>query len=98
MKEMRDTNEKPDRVILHVDMDAFYASIEQLDDPGLKGRPVIVGADPRQGLGRGVVAACSYEARRFGVRSALPISRAWKFCPEGAFVRPRLERYVAVSR
>lgn len=90
-------NEKPDRVILHVDMDAFYASIEQLDDPSLKGRPVIVGADPRQGLGRGVVAACSYEARKFGVRSALPISRAWKLCPEGAYVRPRMERYVEVS-
>jgi len=89
--------EKPDRVILHVDMDAFYASIEQLDDPNLKGRPVIVGADPRQGLGRGVVAACSYEARKFGVRSALPISRAWKLCPEGAYVRPRMERYVEVS-
>lgn len=87
-----------DRVILHVDMDAFYASIEQLDDPALRGRPVIVGADPKQGHGRGVVAACSYEARKFGVRSALPISRAWKLCPEGAFVRPRMERYVEVSR
>src|SRR5262245_10653060 len=97
MNEMHDRNEKPDRIILHVDMDAFYASIEQLDDQSLKGRPVIVGADPRQGLGRGVVAACSYEARKFGVRSALPISRAWKLCPEGAFVRPRMERYVEVS-
>ena len=85
------------RVILHVDMDAFYASIEQLDDPSLRGRPVIVGADPKQGLGRGVVAACSYEARKFGVRSALPISRAWKLCPEGAYVRPRMDRYVEVS-
>jgi DNA polymerase IV len=86
-----------DRAILHVDMDAFYASIEQLDDPRLKGRPVIVGADPREGHGRGVVAACSYEARKFGVRSALPIGRAWKLCPEGAFVRPRMKRYVEVS-
>jgi nucleotidyltransferase/DNA polymerase involved in DNA repair len=86
-----------DRAILHVDMDAFYASIEQRDDPGLKGRPVIVGADPKQGHGRGVVAACSYEARKFGVRSALPIARAWKLCPEGAFVRPRMTRYVEVS-
>src|SRR5688572_20636216 len=85
------------RVILHVDMDAFYASIEQLDDPSLRGRPVIVGADPKQGLGRGVVAACSYEARKFGVRSALPISRAWKLCPQGAYVRPRMDRYVEVS-
>jgi nucleotidyltransferase/DNA polymerase involved in DNA repair len=86
------------RSILHVDMDAFYASVEQFDHPEYKGRPVIVGADPRDGLGRGVVAACSYEARKFGVRSALPISRAWKLCPEGVYVRPRMERYVEVSR
>jgi len=85
------------RSILHVDMDAFYASIEQLDHPEYKGRPVIVGADPRNGRGRGVVAACSYEARKFGVRSALPISRAWKLCPEGVYVRPRMKRYVEVS-
>jgi DNA polymerase IV len=94
---MNENTPKTDRVILHVDMDAFYASVEQLDDPSLKGRPVIVGADPKQGLGRGVVAACSYEARKFGVHSALPISRAWKLCPEGAFVRLRMDRYVEVS-
>ena len=70
-----------DRAILHVDMDAFYASIEQLDDPRLKGRPVIVGADPKEGHGRGVVAACSYEARKFGVHSALPIGRAPDWWP-----------------
>jgi nucleotidyltransferase/DNA polymerase involved in DNA repair len=92
-----DQNERTNRVILHVDMDAFYASIEQLDDQSLRGRPVIVGADPKQGLGRGVVAACSYEARKFGVRSALPISRAWKLCPDGVFVRLRMDRYVEVS-
>src|SRR5262245_43550337 len=85
------------RSILHVDMDAFYASIEQLDNPDYKNRPVIVGADPKGGQGRGVVAACSYEARKFGVRSALPISRAWKLCPKGVYVRPRLQRYVEVS-
>src|SRR5947207_15346290 len=85
------------RSILHVDMDAFYASIEQLDHPAYKGRPVIVGADPKAGAGRGVVAACSYEARKFGVHSALPISRAWKLCPEGVYVRPRMKRYVEVS-
>ena len=89
---MNGNPDKPDRIILHVDMDAFYASIEQRDDPSLKGRPVIVGADPKQGLGRGVVAACSYEARKFGVRSALPISRAWKLCPHGAYVRLRMDR------
>jgi DNA polymerase IV len=85
------------RSILHVDMDAFYASIEQLDHPEYKGKPVIVGADPKGGKGRGVVAACSYEARKFGVHSALPISRAWKLCPEGVYVRPRMRRYVEVS-
>jgi nucleotidyltransferase/DNA polymerase involved in DNA repair len=85
------------RSILHVDMDAFYASVEQLDQPEYKGRPVIVGADPKRGTGRGVVAACSYEARKFGVRSALPISRAWKLCPHGVYVRPRMKRYVEVS-
>src|SRR5712691_1311264 len=85
------------RSILHVDMDAFYASIEQLDHPEYKGKPVIVGADPRGGSGRGVVAACSYEARKFGVHSALPISRAWKLCPGGVYVRPRMKRYVEVS-
>jgi DNA polymerase IV len=85
------------RSILHVDMDAFYASVEQLDEPSYKGKPVIVGADPKAGKGRGVVAACSYEARKFGVHSALPISRAWKLCPEGVYVRPRMSRYVEVS-
>jgi nucleotidyltransferase/DNA polymerase involved in DNA repair len=88
----------PDRVILHVDMDAFYASIEQLDHPDYRGRPVVVGADPKQGEGRGVVAACSYEARAFGIRSALPIRRAWRLCPDAVFVRPRMQRYMEVSR
>src|SRR5579883_435182 len=87
----------PLRSILHVDMDAFYASVEQLDHPEYKSKPVIVGADPKDGKGRGVVAACSYEARKFGVHSALPISRAWKLCPEGIYVRPRMKRYVEVS-
>lgn len=85
------------RRILHADMDAFYASVEQRDHPEWKGRPVIVGADPRNGRGRGVVAACSYEARRFGVHSALPISRAWRLCPEGVYVRPRFDRYREIS-
>src|SRR3989475_532056 len=79
-------------------MDAFYASIEQLDHPEYKGRPVSVGADPKAGKGRGVVAACSYEARKSGIRSALPISRAWKLCPQGVYVRPRMNRYVEVSQ
>ncbi len=86
------------RTIFHVDMDAFYASIEQRDHPSFKRRPVIVGADPKAGTGRGVVAACSYEARRFGVHSALPISTAYRRCPNGIFVRPDMAKYRAVSR
>lgn len=79
-------------------MDAFFASVEQLDNPLLKGKPVIVGADPKGGTGRGVVSACSYEARKFGVHSAMPISRAWKLCPGGVFLRPRIMRYSEISR
>src|SRR5213083_2111934 len=85
------------RTILHVDMDAFYAAVEQRDRPELRGRPVIVGADPRGGRGRGVVATASYEARRFGVVSAMPISTAWKLCPQGAYVPPDMEKYGRVS-
>ncbi len=86
------------RWIIHVDMDAFYAAVEQLDHPEYRGKPVIVGADPRRGRGRGVVSACSYEARRFGVRSALPISQAYRRCPQAIYVRPRMERYEEMSR
>lgn len=86
------------RFIFHVDMDAFYASIEQRDNLRYRSRPVIVGADPKHGHGRGVVAACSYEARRFGIRSALPISQAYRLCPHGIYIRPDMRRYVHVSR
>ncbi|HEX4184199.1 MAG TPA: DNA polymerase IV [Caulobacteraceae bacterium] len=82
------------RKIIHVDMDAFYASVEQRDDPGLRGRPVAVGYPAR----RGVVAAASYEARAFGVRSALPSVTALRQCPELVFVPPRFDVYRAVSR
>ena len=85
------------RVIIHADMDQFYAAIEILDHPEHKGKPVIVGADPRGGRGRGVVSTASYEARAFGVHSALPISTAWKRCPQGIYLRPRMQRYLEVS-
>jgi len=86
------------KVILHVDMDAFFASIEQLDNPDYRGKPVVVGADPKGGKGRGVVSAASYEARKFNIHSAMPISHAYRLCPDAVFVRPRMERYVEVSK
>ena len=86
-----------DRVIFHVDMDAFYASCEVLRNPDLAGKPVIVGADPKEGKGRGVVATSSYEARKFGVRSGMPISRAFKLCPQGIYLRPDFKYYREIS-
>jgi nucleotidyltransferase/DNA polymerase involved in DNA repair len=79
-------------------MDAFYTSVEQRDHPEHRGKPVIVGADPRGGRGRGVVAAASYEARTFGVHSALPISRAYRLCPQGVYLRGNMKNYASVSR
>src|SRR5262245_45868733 len=81
------------RTILHADMDAFYAAIEQRDDPSLRGKPVIVG-----GIGRrSVVMTASYEARRFGVHSAMPGAIARRRCPDGVFVPPRMEQYARVA-
>ena len=81
------------RCIAHVDLDAFYASVEELDHPEWKGHPLVVGADPQEGRGRGVVATANYPARKFGIRSAMPIGEAWRRCPEARFVFPRFDRY-----
>src|SRR5437867_1865039 len=85
------------RMILHCDLDAFYPSCEIKRNPSLAGKPLIVGADPKGGHGRGVVMSCSYEARKFGVRSGMPISQAYKLCPEGEYVRPDFELYGETS-
>jgi DNA polymerase IV len=84
----------PDRAVLHLDLDAFYSSVEQRDDPRLRGKPVIVGGDPDR---RGVVATASYEARRFGIRSGLPAVTARRLCPQAVFIAPRFDVYRTVS-
>jgi DNA polymerase IV len=86
------------KVILHVDMDAFFAAIEELDFPEYQGKPVVVGADPKEGKGRGVVSTCNYEARKYGIHSAMPISQAYKRCPSAIYAFPRMKRYVEFSK
>ena len=86
------------RTILHVDMDAFFAAVETRERPELQGKPVVVGADPKNGKGRGVVAACSYEARRYGIHSAQPIMQAWRLCPHAIYLPPDGRLYSAASR
>ena len=87
--------DRPLRHIIHADLDAFYAAVEQLDDPELRGKPVLVGGRPE---GRGVVATASYEAREFGIHSAMPMRSAVRLCPHGIIVPPRFERYREFSR
>ena len=89
-------NEKK-RIIIHVDMDHFFTAIEEIVHPEIKGKPVIVGADPKEGKGRGVVSTCNYEARKFGVKSGMPISKAWKLCPEAIYLPVNYELYTEVS-
>ncbi len=86
------------RTILHVDMDAFYAAVEERDRPELRGKPVIIGADPKDGAGRGVVSTANYAARKFGVGSAMPISTAYRLCPQGVYIPPDMAKYSAISQ
>ncbi|HVP24431.1 MAG TPA: DNA polymerase IV [Methanomicrobiales archaeon] len=88
----------PPRIILHLDMDSFFASVEIREHPEFRGKPLVVGADPKGGSGRGVVSTASYEARKFGIRSGMPISRAYALCPDGVYVRPHFPLYIAASR
>ena len=85
------------RIIFHVDMDQFYAAVEEREHPEFKGISVIVGADPKEGKGRGVVSTCNYEARKYGVKSGIPISRAWKLCPDAVYIKPNYRLYTQAS-
>lgn len=85
------------RIIAHIDLDSFYASAEIRRNESLKNQPVIIGADPREGKGRGVALTCNYIARRSGVRSGMPISQAWRLCPQAVFIRPDFEYYELLS-
>jgi DNA polymerase IV (DinB-like DNA polymerase) len=85
------------RITFHVDMDSFFASVEVRERPEVKGLPVVVGSDPKGGSGRGVVSTCSYEARKYGIHSAMPISQAYKLCPDAAFVPVNMKLYARVS-
>jgi DNA polymerase IV (DinB-like DNA polymerase) len=88
----------PDKqIVFHVDMDSFFASIEVREKPELKGLPVVEGADPKGGKGRGIISTCSYEARKYGIHSAMPISQAYKLCPDAAFVPVNIRLYIQVS-
>src|SRR2546428_14086000 len=89
--------EKRHRIVMHCDINAFYPSCEVRRDPSLEGKPLVVGADPKGGHGRGVVTSCSYEARKLGVRSGMPISQAYRLLPQAVYVRPDFELYGQTS-
>lgn len=85
------------RIILHLDMDSFYASVEMQARPEIRNKPVVIGADPKHGRGRGVVLTCSYEARAFGIRSAMPVSQAYVLCPQAVYLPPDFPLYARIS-
>jgi DNA polymerase IV (DinB-like DNA polymerase) len=85
------------RIIFHVDMDQFFAAVEEREHPEIRGKPVVVGADPKEGKGRGVVSTCNYEARKYGIRSGMPITRAWRLCPQAVFLPVNFRLYLQVS-
>jgi DNA polymerase IV (DinB-like DNA polymerase) len=84
--------------ILHCDLDCFFAAVEERDNPKYLGKPIVIGADPKEGKGRGVVSTCNYEARKFGLHSAMPISQAYKRCPHGIYLHPNFEKYHKASK
>jgi len=86
------------RFILHCDLDCFFAAVEARDNPKYIGKPLVIGADPKNGKGRGVVSTCNYEARKFGLHSAMPISQAFKRCPHGIYLHPNFEKYQKASK
>lgn len=85
-------------IILHADMDHYFSAVEEREHPEFKGKPVVVGADPKDGRGRGVVKTCNYEAREFGINSGMPISAAWRLCPHAVYVRGNYRLYKEVSK
>ena len=88
---------KRNRIIFHVDMDQFFAAVEEREHPEIQGKPVVVGADPREGTGRGVVSTSNYEARKYGVKSGIPIARAWRLCPNAVYLPVNYRIYQKVS-
>jgi DNA polymerase IV (DinB-like DNA polymerase) len=97
MRESVRVAKKREKIIFHVDMDQFFAAIEERERPEIRGKPVIVGADPKEGKGRGVVSTCNYEARKYGVKSGIPITRAWRLCPDAVYLPVNYSLYRKVS-
>ena len=89
---------RKNRIIFHIDLDAFFASCEERENPRFRGKPIVVGADPKEGKGRGVVSTANYSARKFGIHSALPISQAWRLCPEAIFLPVNGSLYSRTSK